>query len=115
MPPPPEKSPPVVKFGCPSTRSAVLAPPGKRRTRLLPPSATHRFPCASMVTPPPPESIEAKHREEAVGSGVGLKGVPVKFGLLPAKSTCPHTSSAIVSVVNGLMYFRTRWLLISGT
>src|SRR5689334_1708512 len=95
-----------------------ITPPlfGKRSTRLLPPSATQRLPAASRRTPDPvPAPLGSqKHKEDAVGPGM-LSQSAARLQPLPVKLACPHTASATVSVLNGVLYFSTRLLSASGT
>src|SRR4051812_44081680 len=109
-PPPLAREP---KSGWPSTMSAAWEPGGKRSTLLLPLSATQTFPFGSTSTPAvqaldPPQLKHKVLASTAVAMRASGKG---RF-LLQAfdrKSPCPHTSSATASVLNGVLYLRTRW------
>src|SRR5512135_2006430 len=101
----------VVNELWPNTRLAVFAPAGKRSTRLLPLSATHKLVTASTSTPAEKTPIVVPYshwrfREEA-------EGVPGRERFV--KLTWPQTSSAMPSVAKGSLNLSTRLLQRSAT
>src|SRR5918911_5549158 len=105
--------------GCPRTRSAVCEPAGKRSTRLLPLSATQTLPCGSTSTPAVQalllpqlkQRVLASRRTTMRTSGKGR----VLLQAFDWKLSWPQTSSATASVLNGVLYFSTRWFQKSVT
>src|SRR5438094_5515394 len=62
------------KSGCPSTRSAAWEPAGKRKTRLLPLSATQTLPSGSTSTPAVQALLFPQLKQRVVASrGVAMR------------------------------------------
>ena len=102
---------PLVKFGCPNTPFAVApfgwcAASAKRKTRLLPPSATQRVPSLLATMPAGLFSVAAAT-------------VPLALALPLLKLDCPNTPSAAAPFASALFFAsvkrKTRWLPPSAT